>query len=77
MGSCMTDNNNGVRISNREIYDAVQGLSAKLDQHITEHRVKDSMASKRTGAVRHRVTTWVASAAVLMSGATALVEFLK
>ena len=72
----MTDNN-GVRISNREIYDAVLEVSAKLDQHITEHKIKDSIKSDRLAHVRYKLTTWIASAAVLMAGITAWVEFIK
>lgn len=50
----MTDTN-GVNISNREIFDAVQDVSKKLDDHIARHDERDKLATKR---IEHTRTWW-------------------
>lgn len=61
----MTD---GVNISNRDIYDAVQEISSKLDEHLTEHRVRAEVEGENTTSRRYRLTTWVAIAATFATG---------
>lgn len=71
----MTDN--GVNISNREIYDAVLEVSAKLDNHIEEHRVRDAVKRESTSSIRYRITTWVAVLAAFLGGGAGILEVVR
>jgi hypothetical protein len=52
----------GVNISNREIYDAVQEISKKLDAHLVTHQVLDRSDVEKTETTRVR---WQVRAALI------------